>query len=152
MHSDEPIQVLLAEDDPDDRELVAQALDESRWRTELHIVEDGEDLMDYLHRRKTYASDTDSPRPDLILLDLNMPRKNGREAVREIKADANLRQIPVVVLTTSKSDEDIFFCYDAGVNSYVTKPETFGVFLDVVKQLHHYWLGLGELPGRESRD
>jgi CheY-like chemotaxis protein len=150
MHSNKPIQVLLAEDDPDDRALVARALEESRWRTDLHFVEDGEDLMDYLHHRKTFASETESPRPDLILLDLNMPRKNGREAVREIKADANLRQIPVVVLTTSKNSDDIFFCYDAGVNSYVTKPETFGLFLDVVRELHHYWLGLGELPRRES--
>src|SRR5262249_20282312 len=112
---------------------------------ELHVVEDGEQLMDYLHRRNAYEG-TDSPLPGMILLDLNMPRKDGREALKEIKADPNLRRIPIVVLTTSKAEEDIFRAYDLGVNSFIVKPVTFNNLVEVTKVMGKYWLEIVELP------
>ena len=138
------VTILLAEDDPDDRMLVADAVAEGRLVNELRCVEDGEELMDYLHQRGKHAS---APRPGLILLDLNMPKKDGREALREIKADPSLRQIPVVVLTTSKAEEDIFRSYDLGANSFVTKPVTFQSLVELMKTLNRYWLEIVELPG-----
>src|SRR5579864_6908861 len=120
-----PITILLADDDADDRMLTRDALAESRLANNLKFVEDGEQLMDYLCRRGNYASPDVSPRPGLILLDLNMPRKDGREALREIKSDPNLKRIPVVVMTTSKAEEDIVRSYDLGASSYITKPVTF---------------------------
>ena len=138
------ITILLAEDDPDDRMLVADAVAEGRLVNELRSVEDGEELMDYLHQRGKHAG---APRPGLILLDLNMPKKDGREALREIKADPSLRQIPVVVLTTSKAEEDVFRSYDLGANSFVTKPVTFQSLVELMKTLGRYWLEIVELPG-----
>lgn len=140
------ITILLAEDDPDDRMLVQDAVAEGRLANDLRCVEDGEELMDYLHRRGRYSGRDEAPRPGLILLDLNMPRKDGREALQEIKADPSLRQIPVVVLTTSKAEEDIFRSYDLGANSYVTKPVTFQSLVDLMKTLRRYWLEIVELP------
>jgi CheY-like chemotaxis protein len=140
------ITILLAEDDPDDRMLVQDAVAEGRLANDLRCVEDGEELMDYLHRRGRYSGGDEAPRPGLILLDLNMPRKDGREALQEIKADPSLRQIPVVVLTTSKAEEDIFRSYDLGANSYVTKPVTFQSLVDLMKTLRRYWLEIVELP------
>jgi CheY-like chemotaxis protein len=109
----------------------------------LEIVENGEELMDYLHRRGEYAN---ARRPDLILLDLNMPRKDGREAIEEIKRDADLRQIPIVVLTTSSAEEDIVRSYDLGVSSYIEKPVTFDKLVEVVEALGKYWVEIVKLP------
>lgn len=143
-----PITLLLADDDPDDRLLAQQALEKSRLANDLRCVEDGEELLDYLHRRGKYADPKDSPRPGLILLDLNMPRKDGREALREIKADPRLREIPVVVLTTSKAEEDVARLYNLGVNSYITKPVKFNALVDIMKAIGKYWFEIVELPGR----
>jgi CheY-like chemotaxis protein len=141
-----PITILLADDDPEDRMLAHDALQESRVANRLDMVVDGEDLMDYLHRRGPYASLNGNPLPGLILLDLNMPRKDGREALREIKSDPKLRRIPVVVLTTSRAEEDIFRTYDLGVNSFVTKPVTFEQLVEVIKTVSRYWVEFVELP------
>jgi CheY-like chemotaxis protein len=141
------IVILLAEDDADDRLLVREALSEGRVLNELRCVEDGEELIDYLHRRGRYADPESSPRPGLVLLDLNMPRKDGREALREIKADPDLKRIPVVVMTTSKAEEDIVRSYDLGANSYITKPVTFERLVELMKVLGRYWIEFVELPG-----
>jgi len=143
-----PITILMAEDDPDDRMLVEMALREARLTNDLRFVGDGEELLDYLHRRGQYAGpDVDTaPRPGLLLLDLNMPRKDGREALTEIKADPTLRRIPVVVLTTSQAEEDILKSYDLGVSGFVTKPVTFEGLVNVVRIIGNYWLEIVELP------
>jgi CheY-like chemotaxis protein len=140
------ITILLADDDPDDRELTQDAFAENRLANLLHCVEDGEELMDYLHRRGKYSHMQNEALPGLILLDLNMPRKDGREALKEIKADPELRRIPIVVLTTSKAEEDIVRTYDLGVNSYVTKPVTFKSLVELIKVLGRYWFEVVELP------
>jgi len=140
------ITILIADDDPDDRELTRDALHECRLANDVHFVEDGEELMDYLHRRGRYEMFAHTPLPGLILLDLNMPRKDGREALKEIKANPDLRRIPIVVLTTSKADEDILRTYDLGVNSYVTKPVTFESLVETIKVLGKYWFEIVELP------
>jgi CheY-like chemotaxis protein len=140
------ITILLAEDDADDRLLVREALAEGRVVNELRCVEDGEELIDYLRRRGRYADPEESPRPGLVLLDLNMPRKDGREALREIKADPDLKRIPVVVMTTSKAEEDIFRSYDLGASSYITKPVTFERLVELMKVLGRYWIEFVELP------
>jgi CheY-like chemotaxis protein len=140
------ITILLADDDVDDRMMIRDALVENRLANDLRFVEDGEELMDYLFRRGRFAAHATSPRPGLILLDLNMPRKDGREALREIKSTPELRGIPVVVLTTSKAEEDIYRTYDLGVNSFVTKPVTFEALVDIIRQIGHYWLDVVELP------
>jgi CheY-like chemotaxis protein len=144
------ITILLADDDPDDRQLTHDAFMENRLANEFHAVEDGEELMEFLHRRGKYESLRDDPLPGLILLDLNMPRKDGREALKEIKADADLRRIPIVVLTTSKAEEDIVRTYDLGVNSYVTKPVTFKSLVELIKVLGNYWFEVVELPPDEN--
>jgi CheY-like chemotaxis protein len=141
-----PITILLADDDPEDRMLARDALEESRVSNTLDTVVDGEELMDYLNRRGSYESLKGNPLPGLILLDLNMPRKDGREALREIKSDPHLRRIPVVVLTTSRAEEDIYRTYDLGVNSFITKPVTFDGLVDVIKALSRYWVEFVELP------
>jgi CheY-like chemotaxis protein len=142
----------MADDDEDDRLMTKEALEEARLMNDLHFVEDGEELIEYLHRRGKYADTVTSPRPGLILLDLNMPRKDGREALREIKADPDLRQIPIVVMTTSKAEEDIFRTYDLGVSSFITKPVSFEGLVDVMKALAHYWFTIVELPaGRNGQ-
>ena len=126
--------------------LAANALEESRVVNDLRFVEDGEELLDYLYHRGRYADVASSPTPGLILLDLNMPRKDGREALREIKADPALRQIPVVVLTTSKAEEDVYRAYDLGVSSFITKPVTFDGLVGVMKTLGKYWFEIVNLP------
>lgn len=141
-----PITILLADDDADDRMLTRDALDESRLANDLRFVEDGEQLLDYLYRRGPYADPETSPRPGLILLDLNMPRKDGREALKELKSDPELRHIPVVVLTTSKAEADIYRTYDLGVNSFISKPVTFEGLVDVMKTIGRYWFEIVELP------
>lgn len=150
MHS-QPVTILMAEDDPDDRQMAKEAFEESRLRNDLHFVCDGVELLDYLHRRGEYSDPASSPRPGLILLDLNMPKKDGREALREIKSDPNLKQIRVVVLTTSKAEEDIFSTYDLSASSYITKPVTFAGMVDMVKALAKYWLEVVQLPNGKER-
>src|SRR5215213_2187060 len=140
------ITILIADDDPDDRELTRDALQECRLANDVHFVEDGEELLDYLNRRGKHQDRANEPLPGLILLDLNMPRKDGREALKEIKAQPELRRIPIVVLTTSKADEDILRTYDLGVNSYVTKPVTFDSLVDTIKVIGRYWFEIVELP------
>ncbi len=143
------IAILMADDDADDQMLAREALAEARLANSLYFVKDGQDLMDYLHNRGEYAEQP-SPRPGLILLDLNMPKKDGREALKEIKADPDLRRIPVVVLTTSDAEEDIFRTYELGVNSYIKKPVTFDGLVDVMKSLGKYWFEIVELPRDEA--
>ncbi len=141
-----PIIILMADDDADDRMLTRDALEESRVLNELRFVEDGEELMEYLTRKGKYADVKDSPRPGLILLDLNMPKKDGREALKEIKSDPNLRRIPVVIMTTSKAEEDVFRSYDFGASSFITKPVTFDRLVELMRTLGEYWVEFVELP------
>jgi two-component system, response regulator len=145
-----PIVILLADDDEEDRMLTSDALVESRVVNDLRFVEDGEELLEYLHQRGRYADPESAPAPGLILLDLNMPRKDGREALREIKADPQLRRIPVIVLTTSKAEEDIFRTYDLGANSFITKPVHFNSLVEVMKEIGRYWIEIVELPSGAS--
>ena len=145
-----PITILMAEDDADDRQMTKEAFDESRLNNDLRFVCDGVELMDYLLRRGKYSDPASSPRPGLILLDLNMPKKDGREALRDIKADPQLKNIRVVVLTTSKAEEDIFRTYDLGAASYITKPVTFSALAAIVKTMGKYWLEIVELPNDEA--
>ena len=145
-----PIPILMADDDEDDRLLTKDAFREYRVGNVLLFVEDGEELMEYLHRKGKFTDPKRSPRPGLILLDLNMPRKDGREALEEIKSDRNLRSIPVVVLTTSKAEEDVLRSYDLGVNSFITKPVTFEGLVEVVKTLGKYWIEIVELPPQQA--
>lgn len=140
------ITILIADDDPEDRMLMEDAFLESRLLNDLRFVEDGEQLMDYLHRRGRYTNPEISPRPGIILLDLNMPKKDGREALSEIKSDPNLRQIPVVVLTTSRAEEDVIRSYELGVNSFISKPVTFSAMVELLKTLRTYWFEMVELP------
>jgi CheY-like chemotaxis protein len=146
-----PITILMADDDPEDREMTREAFHECRLTNDLRFVEDGAELMDYLCRRNEYSDPDRSPRPGLILLDLNMPKKDGREALREIQANPNLRTIRVVVLSTSNSKDDILRTYDLGASSYVTKPATFTALVDVIGTLGRYWLEIVELPNDEVR-
>lgn len=139
------ITVLMADDDPDDRMLARDAFKEARLANNLRFVEDGVELMDYLNQRGKYEGRNAAPRPGLILLDLNMPRKNGHQALQEIRNDPNLSYIPIVVLTTSQSEEDILRTYGLGVNSFITKPVTFEGLVEVVKTLATYWLQIVEL-------
>ncbi|MEO5857667.1 MAG: response regulator [Pyrinomonadaceae bacterium] len=141
-----PIIILMADDDADDRMLTRDALEESRVLNDLRFVEDGEELMEYLTRKGKYVNAEDSPRPGLILLDLNMPKKDGREALKEIKSDPNLRRIPIVIMTTSKAEEDIFRSYDFGASSFITKPVTFDRLVELMRSLGEYWVEFVELP------
>ena len=145
-----PITILMADDDADDRKMTREAFEESRLANDLRFVENGVELMDYLNRRGKYGDPASSPRPGLILLDLNMPKKDGREALKEIKADPRLKNIRVVILTTSKAEEDIYRSYDLSAASYITKPVTFEQLVEVVKTLGKYWLEIVELPGEEN--
>jgi CheY-like chemotaxis protein len=141
----QPIVILMADDDADDRLLTQDAMTDARVINDLHFVTNGEELMDYLYRRGRYADMATSPRPGLILLDLNMPKKDGREALQEIKADPNLRRIPVVILTTSKAEEDIYRSYDLGANSFITKPVTFESLVELMRVMGRYWIEFVEL-------
>jgi len=144
----QPISILMADDDSDDRLMIKDAFVESHTANSLHFVENGVELLDYLRKQGKYKNGCESP--DLILLDLNMPRKDGREALQEIKADPNLRQIPVVVLTTSKGEEDILRSYDMGVAGYITKPVTFETLIEIVKGLQEYWVQIVRLPKKKA--
>lgn len=149
-HRGRSITLLVADDDLDDCMLIRDALVENRLVNDLRFVHDGEELMAYLRREGPYAAPGAAPCPGLILLDLNMPRKDGREALQEIKADPQLHQIPVVVLTTSQAEEDIYRSYQLGVNSYITKPVTFDSLVEMVQTLGKYWFEIVELPPSEE--
>jgi len=138
-----PIEILLVEDSPDDACLTIDALQEGRVRNNITLIEDGVSAMAFLRREGRYAS---APRPDLILLDLNLPRKNGREVLAEIKQDPHLRRIPVVIMTSSDDEKDILAAYDLYVNCYVTKPVDFDQFIRVVKSIEHFWFSIVKLP------
>lgn len=138
--------ILLAEDDADDRMLVQRVLENELEFNDVRSVWNGEELMDYLKRRGPFADPETSPRPSLILLDLNMPRKDGREALVEIKSDPELRRIPIVVLTTSNSENDVEQSYSAGVNAYITKPPRFSDMVAAFKALHEFWFEVVRLP------
>lgn len=140
-----PNVIVLAEDDMDDQLLVKEALAESSWDVDLRFVENGEELLDYLHHRGKY-SPASSPRPGLILLDLNMPRKDGRTVLKDIKSDEELRRIPVVVLTTSKADTDIESIYKLGANSFISKPVQFDGLVSLMTLLGQYWFKAVQLP------
>lgn len=140
-----PVEILLVEDNQPDVELTQEALEENKVRNNLHVVTDGEDAMEFLYQRGRYA---DRPRPDLILLDLNLPRKDGREVLAEVKADPALKTIPVVILTTSQAEEDILRSYELQANCYVTKPVKLSEFIKVVRSIDHFWLSIVELPTR----
>jgi CheY-like chemotaxis protein len=140
------VTILMADDDPDDRMLTEDALKEARLANEIRFVENGEELLQYLRHQGKFANLTLSPRPGIILLDLNMPKMDGREALQVIKNDPELRRIPVIIMTTSKADQDILKSYDLGANSYVTKPVTFDELVEVVRGFGKYWFEIVELP------
>lgn len=134
--------ILLVEDDPEDQELSRRALQDDVVRTDLHVVSDGEAALDYLHNRGAFADRRSAPRPDLMLLDLNLPRIDGREVLRQMRADPQLRRIPVVVFTTSRQEEDIIRSYDLGCNSFISKPIAIDEFISTIRHLGAYWLEL----------
>lgn len=146
----ETMVILLADDDPDDRMFAVRALKKSRLANNIVTVEDGEELMDYLYHRGRFAALEEAPRPGIILLDLNMPRKDGREALQEIKRDPELRRIPVIVLTTSEAEQDILNSYDLGVNAFVTKPVTFDGLARAIKVLGDFWFEIVKLPQKND--
>ncbi|HFE44640.1 MAG TPA: response regulator [Nannocystis exedens] len=139
------ITILIADDDPEDRMLAAEALEESRLANDVHFVEDGEQLLDYLHQRGAWSEVGTAPRPGLILLDLNMPRMDGREALALIKKHPDFKRIPIIVLTTSQAETDIYRSYDLGVNSFIVKPVSFDSLVDVMQVLGRYWFEIVEI-------
>ena len=145
------VTVLMVDDDEDDCLLVKEAFVENHLPSDLRFVRDGEQLMDYLHRRDRFSDPAASPCPGLILLDLNMPRKDGREVLREIKADPRLRHIPVVVLTTSQEKRDILRSYDLGASSFITKPVAFDELVEIIRSLGQYWLEIVHLPPTKDK-
>jgi CheY-like chemotaxis protein len=139
----QPVQILLVEDSEADARLTVEALKEAKVGNQLSIVADGVEAMNFLRRQGRYAH---APRPDLILLDLNLPRKDGRQVLQEIKQDPALRKIPIVVLTVSQAEEDVLRAYDLHANCYITKPVDFGRFMEVVRQIEGFWLTVVQLP------
>jgi CheY-like chemotaxis protein len=146
-HQPKPIEVLLVEDDPGDVLMIREAFADNKVRNRLTVVNDGEQASDLLHRRGEYA---EAIRPDLILLDLNLPRKDGREILTEIKNDDQLRYIPVVILTTSEAEEDVLRSYQLHANAYVTKPVDFDTFIEVVRQIDQFFLTVVKLPNGDA--
>ncbi len=138
--------ILMADDDAEDCFLVRDAFAEAGWPCDFHFVHDGEELLDYLRHDGEYVGGRSAPRPDLILLDLKMPRKDGRETIRDLKADPRLRRIPVIALTTSSAGDNVDFCYAAGANAYIAKPTTFHDLVEIVDALGKYWFQVVELP------
>jgi CheY-like chemotaxis protein len=151
MNNARPVTILMADDDPDDRQMTSEAFKAGHLANDLKFVENGVELLDYLYHRGRFAEPASSPRPSIILLDLNMPKKDGREALAEIKKDPSLRHIRIIILTTSKAEEDIYRTYDLGATSYITKPVTFEALVDVVKAIGKYWLEIVELCDDETR-
>jgi CheY-like chemotaxis protein len=141
-----PATILMAEDDPDDRLLTQEALREAELNNDILFVENGEELLNYLRRSGNFSDKSKFPKPRLILLDLNMPKMDGREALEEIKADPKLRSIPIIVLTTSKAEEDIIKTYNLGISGYITKPVAFDELIEVMKVIGKYWFEIVELP------
>ncbi len=141
-----PVQILLVEDNPADARLTQEAIRDTEYRYQLHLAEDGEEAMEFLHQEGEFA---DVPRPDLILLDLNLPGMDGREVLAEIKSDDNLGSIPVVVLTTSTAQQDLLYSYGLRANSYVNKPIDRDRFNDMIKSVMEYWINISTLPGRQ---
>ena len=144
------ITILLVEDDPGDQELTRRAFEEGRILNRLEIVEDGQQALDYLRRRGAFADADRAPRPDLVLLDLNLPRLDGREVLKAMRADADLRSIPVVVLTTSREEDDVAQTYDLGVNSFISKPLDMDEFVGLLRSLEQYWFEVVRLPAHRS--
>jgi two-component system, chemotaxis family, response regulator Rcp1 len=140
-----PIEILLVEDNKGDVGLIEEVFEEAKIRNNIHVAEDGEEAMLYLHGEGKFLG---SPRPDIILLDLNLPKKDGREVLREIKKDSNLKNIPVVVLTTSNAEKDILRTYDLHANAYITKPLDFNEFMKVVESIESFWLEIVKLPSK----
>ncbi len=140
------VKVLLVEDDPDDVAITRRAFERGRIANPLYVVRDGEEALEFLRHTGRYANDGRAPRPGLILLDLNLPRMDGREVLRRIKQDAGLKRIPVVVLTTSSEDDDVTACYEDGANTYITKPVEFDKFIEAVITIGQYWLSIAEIP------
>jgi CheY-like chemotaxis protein len=143
------IHILLAEDDEDDRMLTEQAFEEGKLTNKLTFVKDGKELMDYLFHENGY-NESNAPKPGLILLDLNMPKMDGRECLKAIKSDDTIKHIPIVILTTSKSEQDIFKSYNLGVNSFIVKPVTFSELVNIITQLNSYWFEIVQLPSSET--
>ena len=148
MSKNNNIVILMADDDEDDQLMARDAFETNRLHNVLYFVKDGIELMDYLRRQGNFSDPSSSPRPGLILLDLNMPLMDGREALKEIKSDSELHSIPIVVLTTSKAEEDIIKTYEYGVNSFITKPVTFQGLVEAIKQIGIYWFEIVELPDK----
>jgi len=147
-HLVKPITILLVEDNPGDADLAREALDSGKLSNNLHVVDDGEKAMAFLRRETGYQG---APRPDLVLLDLNLPRKDGREVLSEIKSDPDLRSIPVVILTTSQAEEDVYRSYNLHANCYITKPIDLNQFLHVVRSIENFWLSIVVLPPNGDR-
>jgi len=145
------IPILLIEDDPDDIEITRRAFKKGNLLNPLYVVRDGEEAMEYLNKEGRYIDKTSAPRPGLILLDLNMPRMDGREVLKRIKKDDCLRRIPTVVLTTSKQEEDVIRSYDCGANTYISKPLCFNDFIDALQIIGKYWLALAEIPANGGK-
>ena len=140
-----PVEILLVEDNPGDARLTIEAMREAKVRNRMHVVEDGVEAMKYLRRQGRFI---DALRPDLILLDLNLPRKDGREVLAEVKSDPDLKRIPVVILTTSRAEEDVLRAYDLHANCYVTKPVDLAQFMKIVAQIDSFWVNVVTLPGK----
>jgi len=139
----EPVEILLAEDNPGDARLTEKAFEQGHILNNLHVVEDGEEALQFLRQEGEYG---EKPRPDLVLLDLNMPRKDGWEVLEEVKEDPDLRRVPVIVLTSSEAEEDIVKSYDLQANAYLTKPVDFGGFMDIVRSFEEFWLSVVKMP------
>jgi CheY-like chemotaxis protein len=138
------IDVLLIEDDPGDELITREAFEHNKIKNNLHVAHDGEEGLDFLYRRGGYS---EAPRPDLILLDLNLPKRDGRQVLAEVKGDPDLRRIPIVVLTTSEAEEDVLRSYDLHANAYVTKPVDFDRFVEVIRQIDEFFISVVRLPG-----
>ncbi|GAA3285700.1 response regulator [Dactylosporangium vinaceum] len=147
LHRAAPAHILLVEDDPGDELMAREAFEDDALDSELHVARDGEQALDFLYRRGDFA---DAPRPDFILLDLNLPRVDGRQVLRQIKNDATVASIPVVVLTTSAAVEDLLACYDTHANAYITKPQGYEEFIGVVRRINEFWLDTVRLPNEEA--
>jgi CheY-like chemotaxis protein len=150
LQNTKPVIILIADDDPDDRAMIKEAFEENLLLNELYFVEDGEELMNYLNRSGKYSDVSAYPLPGLILLDLNMPKKDGREALEEIKNNSTLSHIPIIILTTSKTEEDIIKSYNLGVNCFITKPIKFVDLVQVTKTLGRFWLEIVTLPTQQE--
>lgn len=145
-NSKKKLVILVADDDEDDQLFTREAFEESKMSVDIRFVNDGLELLDYLKQKNKYVNPDDCPSPSLILLDLNMPKMDGREALKEIKSDAVLKTIPVVALTTSKAEQDVLKTYELGINSFITKPVAIGEFIEIARTLGHYWLDIVQLP------